>query len=101
MSDVLITNINSLLYNPELLSGEYSLTILYSSRLFHVEKVHSDVIWIHLSNMRATLNDAMRAGGLFSLQEFEEVRLTSDRNIATSPYFGSGYCSRKQIPDFR
>ena len=72
-------------FKPELLSGMYSSTIL----LFHSSL--SSGLGTLRRNLDpfehcddATLNDALRAAGLFSLQEeLEEARLTLDSNIAS------------------
>ena len=86
MSDVLIIDLASLLYKPELLSGAYS------SSIFHSGGLYQTVIGTLRRNLDpfqqqddATLNDALRVSGLFSLQEhLEGARLTLDSNIASS-----------------
>ena len=86
MSDVLIINLAFLLYKPELLSGAYLLTIFHSGGLCQMVigtlRRNLDLFEQHDD---ATLNDALRVSGLFSLQEhLEGARLTLDSNIASS-----------------
>ena len=84
MSGVLLTDI-PLYSKPELLSGEYSSTIslvhfILSSGIGTLRR-NLDPFEQHDD---ATLNDALRAAGLFSLQEeLDEARLTLDSNIAS------------------
>jgi ABC-type multidrug transport system fused ATPase/permease subunit len=84
MSYILITDITSLLYKPELLSGSYFSTILHSSRLLSGIGTLRRNLDPFEQHGDAILNDALHAAGLFSLQEgLEEAPLTLDSNIAS------------------
>ena len=84
MSDVLITDTVTSFFKPELLSGAYvSSTILHSSLSSGIGTLRRNLDPFEQHD-DATLNDALRSAGLFSLQEeLEEARLTLDSNIAS------------------
>lgn len=70
---------------PELLSGAYSFKALAGSSLSSGVGTLRRNLDPFEQHDDATLNDALRAAGLFSLQqEIDETHLTLDSNIASS-----------------